>query len=422
MKKKLLRLAMLFVVAIMVQSCVKDTLQSTQTYYVPVYKSKAEVLQNIKSAAPQALQQTGKLFVHGSYIFVNELNKGVHIIDNSNPLLPKNMSFIAIPGNIDLAVKDNTLYADLYTDMITIDITNPANTVVKKVNKNVFPERSYTNGFVPDSTQYIVDWLKKETNDQTDLNNNKSQPIMWFGTAQFYSSNTASAGDSKGVSGSMARFTIVDNYLYTVGSASLTAFNITIATNPVVTNIKSLGFNIETIYPLNNKLFIGSQTGMLIYSITDPANPTQLGSFSHACFRDPVIADNQYAYVTLRATTDPSPCRGTATAQRNELDIVDISNLLRPTLIKVFDMAEPKGLSKDGDLLFICDGKAGLKIYNAAAAFDIKLIKTIASINPMDVITMAGLAIVVADEGIYQYDYTDLNNIKLVSKITINKL
>ncbi|MEO7767718.1 MAG: hypothetical protein ABIS01_09840, partial [Ferruginibacter sp.] len=136
---------------------------------------------------------------------------------------------------------------------------------------------------------------------------------------------------------------------------------------------------------------------------------------------DPVIADDQYAYVTLRATNETSPCWGVPAAQRNELDVVNIANILQPSLLKVYDMSEPKGLSKDGDLLFICDGKAGLKIYNAANVLDIKQLKVIANINPFDVICQSGIAIVVADEGIYQYDYTNPGDIKLISKIAVTK-
>ena len=219
----------------------------------------------------------------------------------------------------------------------------------------------------------------------------------------------------------MARFTIVNNYLYTVGRSYLTAFNITSSNNPVKENVNSLGWNIETIYPFKDKLFIGSQTGMFVYSITDPAKPSFLGSFSHACFNDPVIADDLYAYVTLRATTNTNPCRGAIAAQRNELDIVNISNVLQPSLVKIYDMTEPKGLSKDGDHLFICDGKAGLKIFNTANVMDIKLLKVINNINPFDVICLGGIAIVVADEGIFQYDYTNINDVKLISKIAIEK-
>jgi hypothetical protein len=50
----------------------------------------------------------GKLFIQGHYIFLNEVDKGIHVIDNSNPAQPRNVAFIDIPGNVDLAVKGNT--------------------------------------------------------------------------------------------------------------------------------------------------------------------------------------------------------------------------------------------------------------------------------------------------------------------------
>lgn len=84
-------------------------------------------------------------------------------------------------------------------------------------------------------------------------------------------------------------------------------------------------------------------------------------------------------------------------------------------------MAEPKGLSKDGNHLFICDGKDGLKVYNAADVLNLTLIQQIKNITPFDVIVQDGIAIVVADQGIFQYDYTTINNIKLLSKIVVGK-
>src|SRR5204863_1037388 len=93
MKKFSLPLSMIIAVSFFMESCVKDTLHSTYTYFWPVYKDKAEVLQGIKSAPPQALKNTGKLFLFGRYVFINEINKGIHIIDNTNPRSPKNISF-----------------------------------------------------------------------------------------------------------------------------------------------------------------------------------------------------------------------------------------------------------------------------------------------------------------------------------------
>ncbi|MEO7766646.1 MAG: hypothetical protein ABIS01_04440, partial [Ferruginibacter sp.] len=264
MKKFSVHLSFIFAIAFLMQGCVKDTLQTTYTYFSPVYKSKAEVFQSIKSASPMALHNTGKLFLYGHYLFVNEINKGVHIIDNSNPQNPKNISFVSIPGNVDIAVKNTTLYADLYNDLATINIADPSNVVLQNVITNVFPERNYSNGFRQDTTKYIVDWIRQETKDKQNIENNKSLPVMWL-SASFLQSDAVAAGLT-GVGGSMARFTIVNNYLYTVGQASLAAFNISLPAEPVKENVKSIGWNIETIYPLKDKLFIGSQTGMFIYS------------------------------------------------------------------------------------------------------------------------------------------------------------
>lgn len=420
--KFLINLVVFTLVIVLFSSCVKDTLKTTYTLYKPVLKNKTAVLQSIASSTPQPLNNTGKLFLYGQYLFVNEVNKGVHVIDNANPAKPINKYFISIPGNVDLAVKGNTLYADIYSDMVAIDISNPAAVSVKKLMTNIFPERLYENGFIADSTQYIVDWLKYETVDEKDFfaqQNNGWVRMDFFSSESSFSSfsNTKVAG----VSGSMARFTIVDDYLYTVGKSTLSAVNIIQPNNPILENTKSVGWNIETIYPLKNTLFIGGQTGMFIYDISTASNPIAMGSFSHACFRDPVIADDQYAYVTLRAMPDQNDCWGGLSAQRNELDIVTITNLMQPTLLKIYEMEEPMGLSKDGNHLFICDGKGGLKVYDAADVSNLKLLGKITNIKPFDIIAQNGLAIVVANEGIFQYDYTNINKITLLSKIQITK-
>jgi len=411
---------------LLMQGCMKDTLTSTYVSFEPVYKSKTEVIADIKSGQPQGLGQTGKLALYGNYIFVNEVNKGVHVIDNSNPAVPRNIAFINIPGNVDLAIKDNMLYADIYTDMVTIDVSDPHNAVLKKISYNIFPEREYPGGFVADATKYIAGWIRHESREKIEIDQHRVNVLngVWMegdATAQSGSfSNTSSApGKSNSIGGSMARFTVVNDHLYTVGRASLSTFNVSNAADPVMLNAISLGWNIETIYPLNNKLFIGSQTGMFIFNIDNPALPSMMGTFSHACFGDPVIANDRYAFVTLKAMTNASQCWGVA-PQRNEMDIVDISNILQPTLLKVYDMAEPQGLSLDGDHLFVCDGKGGLKVFDAGDVTNLRPIITFTDINPFDVIAYNGIAIVVSKEGITQYDYSNINNVRKLSTIAVN--
>jgi hypothetical protein len=228
-------------------------------------------------------------------------------------------------------------------------------------------------------------------------------------------SNKSFAGGSPtGIAGSMARFALMNNYLYTVGQSELKVIDIATAANPVVTNTVNLNWGIETIYPFKGKLFIGSNTGMYIFNTANPAMPVQMSTFSHARVCDPVIADDKYAYITLR---DGTQCQGFI----NELDIVDISNLAAPILIKKFAMTNPHGLSKDKELLFICDGRDGLKIYDASDVTNLLLKKQINNFETYDVIAYNGVAIVVAKDGLYQFSYSDVNNIKQLSKISITQ-
>ncbi|MDZ4794620.1 MAG: hypothetical protein SGI83_10105, partial [Bacteroidota bacterium] len=123
--KKITLLLLPVTLCFILQGCLKDKLTKTYTILTPVYKEKSEVYANIKSNAPRPLESPGKIFMYGNYIFLNEVDKGVHIIDNANPASPVMKAFINIPGNLDIAVKGNTMYADLYADMVVVDISNP---------------------------------------------------------------------------------------------------------------------------------------------------------------------------------------------------------------------------------------------------------------------------------------------------------
>jgi hypothetical protein len=395
---------------IMLQGCLKDTSTRTYTMFTPVYKTTAEVRANIKNNPAQGVHNPGKIFLYGNYIFLNEVDKGVHIIDNSNPSAPVNKYFINIPGNLDIAVKDNILYADLYSDMVAIDITDPASISVKKVIDDAFPFRRYANGFLGDTSRIIVEWIKKDTTVEASSRWNVPTDYLYDMASSFNGANSSAV--TKGISGSMARFTLLNDYLYTVTDNSLNVFDVSQPHDPLFKNKINLAWNIETIYPFKSNLFIGSTTGMFIFGTTNPAAPNALSSFSHIRSCDPVIADDDYAYVTLRSGTT---CQGFS----NQLDILNIQNLSSPTLVKTTQLTNPHGLSKDGNLLFICDGPAGLKVFNAADVSNLKLLQTVDGLETFDIITNNKVAIVVAKDGLYQYNYSNASNLQFLSKISI---
>ena len=167
---------------------------------------------------------------------------------------------------------------------------------------------------------------------------------------------------------------------------------------------------IETIYPFKNKLFIGSTTGMYIYDVSTPGSPVKQSQFTHVRSCDPVVADDNTAWVTLRSGTT---CGGIT----NRLEAVNITDITKPTLINTYSLTNPFGLSKEGNVLFVCDGKDGIKVFDAADAKNVKLMKHITGMETYDVIAWNYKALVVAKDGLYQFDYSNLNNIRLLSKI-----
>src|SRR5205085_4518442 len=110
-----------------------------------------------------------------------------------------------------------------------------------------------------------------------------------------------------GVGGSMARFTIVNDYMYAVNSHNLLSISLVNSADPVLKENIFAGFDIQTIYPFKDFLFLGSMGGMYIFDISNPAVPPPKSNFAHATACDPVISDGDYAYVTLRAGTNCGP-------------------------------------------------------------------------------------------------------------------
>ena len=398
-----------FLTAIALWGCIKDKTTKTYTIQRPVYKPLSEVLAAINGKASEPVQSAGKLYIKGNYIFLNEVDKGIHVIDNTNPARPVQAAFLAIPGNRDIAVKGNILYADMYASLLAIDISDIHHTVVTKNISKFFTNRNIIYPVQSDTNLVIADWIKKDTT----VNAGESNWLVFsncVNCSQFSSTADAlKAAPANGTAGSMAAMVLLNDYLYALTESSTVGIvSLSNAASPTKAGSLNPGFSLETIYPFKDKLFLGSSVGMYIVDVSDPVHPKQVGQFVHTRSCDPVVTDGTNAYVTLQGG---SRCGGTS----NELDVLDVQNVLKPVLLKTYPLTKPTGLSKDGNLLFVCDGSAGVKVYDAANAYDLKLLKQIKCDDPYDVIAGGNRALVVTKNGLIQYDYSDLNSIKLLS-------
>jgi hypothetical protein len=242
---------------------------------------------------------------------------------------------------------------------------------------------------------------------------------MWESTMQmdmvsFAANSGTGSGSQTGTGGSMARFIINEDILYVIDQSNLHMFDIHQELSPISAGSKPIGWNIETVFIAREHLFIGSMTGMYIYSLKDPVNPEFISTYWHVTSCDPVVVEGNYAYITLRTG---NICE----TDVNQLEIVDVHKLASPIKIKSYPMHNPHGLGIDQGILFICDGDAGLKIYDASDPLNLKAnqLAHFAEINTFDVIPIQEHLIMIGEDGLYQYDYTNVKDIILLSMIPI---
>ncbi len=219
------------------------------------------------------------------------------------------------------------------------------------------------------------------------------------------------SGDSVGQGGSLAIFTIKGDYLYTVDNEDLNVFNIAQTDNPVLVNTVSIGFGIETIYCFKDYLYIGSRSGMFIYTIENPEFPQILSSVQHMTACDPVVANENFAFVTLWSDLG---CGGTV----NQLEVYDVRDVLNPILINVRELTFPKGLGLYENYLIVCDDE--IKIFDVSDPINSTLVYSIDKLA-FDVIIQGNLLIAIGENGLYQYelDATDITNTTSLSTINI---
>ena len=388
---------------LLILSCNNDKVEYEMiTVATPEILSKAEFRNSVEVLGPQNIDEAGKIYAYANYIFVNDEFQGVHIIDNTNPEAPSAIAYLKIPGNIDISIKNNILYADSSTDLVIFDIFNINDIQPIGRLEDVFSVYDYQipieaqevnwNGFDYGS-QVIVGWTV--TQERREINDND---IMWLESGGMDLTNSGDVGTG----GSLARFQIVDDYLYTVGSFEMTIFNIADLEQPVLVNTPQYsGWNIETMFQADGYLYLGSTNGMYIYSLANPSSPEFISEFAHWEGCDPVVVDGNYAYLTLRGGN-------LCGQQESVLEVIDISNKSYPQLVATYTLENPYGLGFKDNILFVCDGTAGLKVFDKTDPLDIQMLTQFQDIHAKDVIPLENVLLMIGDEVLYQYEYTEI--------------
>jgi hypothetical protein len=212
--------------------------------------------------------------------------------------------------------------------------------------------------------------------------------------------SSANNSNGSGQNGSLTRFIVVNNHLYTISNDALKVYNITNTASPVFKNTQQVGFAIQTIFPYQDKLFIGSNSAMYIYSLANPEAPSKLSETPYFVRgRDPIVAVDSVAYSTVRNDFGGG----------GVLNCFNIKNINQPLNVNRFNMVNPYGLGIKDSALYVCEADSGIKVFNVAKAYN-PLLKKEVKFNETayDVIVRGNVLICYIKGGMVLFDIANV--------------
>lgn len=388
-------------------------------YYIPRYAEPGSGILSVDLQDPIPLETTGKIIHYKDYIFINKPLEGIHILNNEDPKNPVNQGFIQVKGSLDMAIINDFLYVDQFSAMVVLDITNMNTiTLVEDYTVNPIFNYDYYWAFDPEEDKDAYAYYRFDPIDDKkgivvgwDLEIRWEKDYIYSIYREDTVENMVALEDQtpKSQAGSLARFLPVDNFLYALNEWELILFEIEENNKPLRFGKTPTNSSAETLFRLNELLFVGTTTGMLVYGIEDIKNPEFFSRVDHFRSCDPVVADQNFAYVTLRGGTN-------CFTDQNELQIISLEDPKNLEVVSKQILFNPHGLAVHENHLIVCDGAAGIKVMDIEDRTAPTIVNTYPVDFAYDVIVDYPLAVVVGDGKVYQYDMSQLPALTLISE------
>jgi hypothetical protein len=274
----------------------------------------------------------------GERLFVSDRYNGVHVFNVEDPAAPQEAFVIPLGGNRGTAVKGDILYANDYGRLLVFRLSENTYELLKEI-KPAYP--SY--GEEPPWLEGPLDVRERGYGCICDnIRDAKMAPASSGGTGSSY-----------------ATFAVIEDYLYYIDYTSIVTLDISEPDDPKERSRVHIGWEIETIHPAGNLLFVGGTRGMYIFDRADPSMPKEIGRVEHFQACDPVVVSGPVAYVTLRG--------GNACGEsRDVLLCVDVEDPANPVLISEKELETPYGLAVRDPFLYVSSGINGFKLVDIA--------------------------------------------------------
>lgn len=402
-------------------SCTEDFGKTTVTYEraTAIYGDLESFRNQALFTSSREISDPGKIFIGDRYLLIGEEGEGIHVFDNANPENPTNLGFIQIFGNREYFLDGDDLYAESVYDMVKIDLTNIRQPQLINRVTDVFAQPQFN-----DQGEAIIGFNYGSVTEEYDVND---PDLQWLGQGNetfFFDFNnqlipksavpTSFAGNSSDGIGTVNRIASHEGFVYVISRSELSIFDGAGAFDLLAK--RNISWDMETVYPLENKLFIGTRNSMEVFDITNPTSPEREGTYFHETSCDPVLPINaSTAYVTLR-TGDFSECPG----DTNELLVLDVSSAWNTAEIQSFEMASPYGMSLIGNRLYVGEGANGLAIFDASDNRNLSLIERDRAVEAYDIIphpSRADIIFIAGPTGFSQYRIDEAEEFFLISNV-----
>lgn len=391
--------------SVLLWSCTSDVENVSLTYTkgTAVYADLTEIRQTPLLGQARPIENAGKIFISDKLLLVGEEDKGIHVFNNTDPENPVAQAFITIPGNKEFYVDGNSLFAESYYDMLKVDLTDATQPQLVTRIENAISTPIYNSlgeAAVSFDFAVVTEKVDKNSNIYEELWNNSELYFDYENRLIPESAVPSSfAGNSSNQIGSVNRIAALDGSLYVISRSNLSIYD---SENFQQIYNQSVGRNMETVYPMGDRLFIGTNNSVDIYNVSDPSNPELESNFWHATSCDPVFPVNENtAYATLR-TGEFVECPGDV----NSLVVLDISSMNFVQQFQEIEMISPFGLTMIGETLYVGEGENGLKIFDASDERNLRLERWDQSVEAYDVLahpTLSHILLIAGPDGLSQY-------------------
>lgn len=282
------------------------------------------------------------IYLYDTLLLVSDRDRGIHVYSVKERCAPAWLQTIPLRGNTGMAVKDSILFANSHGSLLAIRLHDDSlYTIASVLNGSrshpgdygdyCYGDYDYYGGFGCGCTEY----------------------------ATVADNAPRAAGGGGGVGGSYATFAVIDSFLYYIDGYYIKTLDITDPAHPRPLADTYVGWEIETLFPTHDHLFVGGTRGMYVLDRSDPSDPREIGRVEHFRACDPVVVRDSTAFVTLRGGTRCGEAPDT-------LLVVNIADPAAPKVIGGADAPSPYGLAVKDTLLYVANGTRGFTLYSVA--------------------------------------------------------